>query len=50
MRYLGDENGVDFWVVLKILEDLHSLALGRGSVNVRSGKMKVNVLLLTENN
>lgn len=25
--YLRDENGVDLWIVLEILEDLHSLTL-----------------------
>lgn len=34
--YLGDEDGVDFGVVLEVLEDLHSFSLGCGPIDIRS--------------
>ena len=37
MLYLGHEDGVDLGVVLKVLQNLQSLALTGRSIEVRSG-------------
>lgn len=36
--YLGDEDGIDFGIVFKVLKDLHTFSLRCGSINIRSEK------------
>ena len=43
--YLGQENGIDSWVVLEVLQDSHTLYLWRGAMDVELIKL-FRVLLL----